>query len=422
MSEIYNANKVPETFDRFRTIKVWVMGAGAVGTWLIEHLIKCGVSVIYINDFDHYTKENASKHGALIRTPEDADQPKAIASAGRGQVLMRDGGKCIGVQANVTSLGPMAFSGTDVVFVAYDNYAAKRYMNQVLLHIPEEKRPIVIMGGTYRETATAVRVDMKTACLLDVHSLEWFKNGEVRTSCTGPQYLQEVAAEEGGRTSAAASSLAAYLMFKLFYLWAIGTVGKMNCRITDSILFDEPMNSWFTKRNDCPDCDHCYPPATVRILDGSVLTLTLENALSQITASLGTDDFELCVYLLEFGGVGYNDYITDDYCHCCGKPIEVYAHAGRTHFTSVLCDDCRKDGKSAYQDTSRPVGRTIRAFTVDTDSTIKGRTLFDLGYPVGAYLTVICRHGGMNALDENREVIYFTCDNDNCLTEKSIEL
>ena len=137
MDAIYEPAKVPESFDRFKTVKVWVMGAGAVGTWLIEYLVKCGVQVIIINDFDHYTYGNASKHGALIRTPEDVDAPKAIASAKRAQVLMREGGRCVGVQANVTSLGPMAFSGADVVFVAYDNYAAKRYINQTLLQLPE---------------------------------------------------------------------------------------------------------------------------------------------------------------------------------------------------------------------------------------------------------------------------------------------
>lgn len=244
MEAIYEPAKVPESFDRFKTIKVWVMGAGAVGTWLIEYLVKCGVQVIIVNDFDRYTYGNASKHGAIIRTPEDVDSPKAIASAKRAKVLMREGGRCVGVQTNVTSLGPMAFSGADVVFVAYDNYAAKRYINQTLLQLPEADRPIVIMGGTYRETATAVRIDMKTACIMDVLSKEWFENAEVRTSCTGPQYLQEIEALDGGRTSAAASSLAAYLMFKLFFKWAVGNVEKINCRITDSILFDESMNIW----------------------------------------------------------------------------------------------------------------------------------------------------------------------------------
>lgn len=423
MEAIYEPAKVPESFDRFKTIKVWVMGAGAVGTWLIEYLVKCGVQVIIVNDFDRYTYGNASKHGAIIRTPEDVDSPKAIASAKRAKVLMREGGRCVGVQTNVTSLGPMAFSGADVVFVAYDNYAAKRYINQTLLQLPEADRPIVIMGGTYRETATAVRIDMKTACIMDVLSKEWFENAEVRTSCTGPQYLQEIEALDGGRTSAAASSLAAYLMFKLFFKWAVGNVEKINCRITDSILFDESMNSWFVKREDCWDCDHIRPLADVKVLDGSVFSLTLGETFRQLEVALETDDFELRVHLLRFGEVGYNGFITNDFCHSCGKAIEVYAHEGRTHFTSVLCEECRSNGKSAFHDTTRKAGESIRAFTMaNTNARIRGMTLYELGYPIGAFLTVVRRNGAKNALDDNYKIDYFACAGDSNLLENDIDL
>ena len=49
-------------------------------------------------------------------------------------------------------------------------------------------------------------------------------------------------------------------------------------------------------------------------------------------------------------------------------------------------------------------------------------TLYELGYPIGAFLTVVRRNGAKNALDDNYKIDYFTCTSDGILLKNDIDL
>ena len=73
---IFNELKLSEHRALFHGKKVLVVGAGAVGSFLMEFLARMGVSPD-VMDFDHYTLENAAKHSCLVRCPDDAGRNKA---------------------------------------------------------------------------------------------------------------------------------------------------------------------------------------------------------------------------------------------------------------------------------------------------------------------------------------------------------
>lgn len=406
---MFNLMKLPEYVPRFRGIRAAIFGAGAVGSYLAEILVKMGVGYLQIHDFDHFTLENAAKHSGMVRTPEDVGRSKAQTVAQRAQALMIPGGKAVGIDADLRCFGPIAFAGFDILFLALDNYAAKELVNQQFLQIPEQQRPVLGMAGTSGESAVGVLLDGKEFCLRCLFDESWLEYGDVRTSCSGPQYMQIEGVDEIVRTSGLASLIAAALLAEKFRAWVLGDPNVMNTRTTYTpypnleLLDTAPM----AKRN-CPDCHGFAAPGDIRLLSGAVPELTLRDALRQMEEQLGGREFRLQVHLMRFKEQAYGGFITGEYCHHCGKPVEVYAHESRIHFEDVLCDECRTAENAAYYNADRPVGEALRSFHSDTtDERLLDMTLYELGYPVGAYLYAVCRND-----EGKRETFCFACMDD----------
>lgn len=91
----------------------------------------------------------------------------------------------------------------------------------------------------------------------------------------------------------------------------------------------------------CPGC-RIGPPKNLRWLCGTVLEVTLGEALEQLREALGTDDFELMAHRLSLPGAMFTGFITDGVCHCCGEPIRVMRHEGRTSLSDLRCRTARR--------------------------------------------------------------------------------
>ena len=398
-NQMFNLMKLPEYVPLFKSKKVAICGVGAVGSFLAELLTMLGVGTIWCFDFDEFEEDNFSKCSGMINPEEDIGRPKALAVAKQAQKRMVADGMCYGIHGDLRNYGPMVFAGFDAVLVALDNYAAKVLVNQNFLQIPKSQRPVVGMAGTSGESAVAVLADGKDFCLRCLFDEDWLNNAEVRTSCAGPQYMQIEGVSEIIRTSGLASVFAAAILTEKFRAWVLGDPHVMNTRTTYTpypnleLLDTVPMN----KRN-CPDCQNYAPPESIRLLMGTVMDITLGEALRQISATLESEDYELQVHLMRFKELSYGGFISNEFCHHCGKPISVYAHESRIHFEDILCDDCIAADYSAYYNPERPVGEVIRYFTTTVkDDRLLNMTLYDLGYPVGAYLYVTCRNDTGNA-------------------------
>ena len=61
---------------------------------------------------------------------------------------------------------------------------------------------------------------------------------------------------------------------------------------------------------------------------------------------------------------------------------------------------------------SMPPAETVQAFSEHTDVEIQKKTLYQLGFPLGAHLEVYQRSGGIDILDQNITKRIFCFDRD----------
>lgn len=399
MSELYNPLKLSVYRPMFASKKVLIVGSGAVGSNIAENVAKMGASLDLL-DFDTFTLENAAKHSCLVRTPDDVGRNKAECVSDRVQPLLEEGCSSNGIDADLCMIGPEAIAEYDFVILSVDNYAAKMLFNRMWKQIPEDRRPVVIMDGTYEEMAQSLMADGKDFCLRCTIDESWLKDSDVRTSCSGPQLREIDGTTEVIRTSGVASSIAANLSCEQFRAGVIGIEKAMNSRITYVPYPNLNLNtSSPTKKHNCPDCG-IMPPADLRWLPGTVLSVTLNEALNLIARELGTADFEIGVHPLYYKNIMYSGFILDDVCHVCGKPISVMKHEGRTFLSEMICEECGKAGRTPHHSTALEHGTVLQAFDAGCSEAVQNMTMFELGYPLGAHIQVIQRNGAKDFMDE----------------------
>lgn len=398
---VYNALKLSEYRSLFLTLRVLIIGAGAVGTHLMEKFAKMGLSPDAM-DFDFFTLENAAKHSCLVRTPEDAGRNKAECSSDRVQPLLDDGCSSNGIDGDLCKLGPEAFSDYHYVVAAVDNYDAKVLLNELIRQLPEERRPIIIMDGTHDEMAQSVILDNTEFCLRCLFDEGCMKESSIRSSCTGPQTRQIDGVSETVRTSNLASSMAAQLSAEQLRANVIGYTGVMNRRLTYTAYPNlELSSSHPLRKRNCPGCA-IHPPAKIEWLHGNVMDVTLREAMNQIAGRLGTSDFELSVHRLNYSKIVHAGFIVDDVCHSCGIPIKVMKHEGRVFLDDLLCDQCTSQGKHAHYSENFSHGEILHAFDPNCSEEIQDMSLYDLGYPLGAHIEVIQRRGALDFLETEK--------------------
>lgn len=394
---IYNALKLSEYRPLFHALRVLIIGAGAVGSYETEFCAKMGLSPDEV-DFDRLTLENAAKHSCLVRTPDDAGRNKAECVAERVQPLLDEGCTSNGIDGDLCSLGPEAFADYKYVIAAVDNFDAKILLNELIRQIPEDRRPIVLMSGTYDEMAQSVILDNTEFCLRCLIDKSWMKDSSIRTSCTGPQIRQYNGVSEVVRTTNRASSMAAYLSTEQLRGSVLGFDDVMNRRLTYTAYphLELSVSHPLRKRN-CPGCA-IHPPAKIEWLHGSVLDITLKEAMEQIAVNLGTTDFEVSVHRLNYRKIAHAGFIVEDVCRSCGAPIQVMLHEGRVFPDDLRCEACAAVGAPLRPASDFEHNEPLRAFTRDSGEAIQQMPLYDLGYPLGAHIEVVQRNGALDLL------------------------
>lgn len=398
---IYNALKLSEYRPLFHALRVLIIGAGAVGSYETEFCAKMGLSPDEV-DFDRLTLENAAKHSCLVRTPDDAGRNKAECVAERVQPLLDEGCTSNGIDGDLCSLGPEAFADYKYVIAAVDNFDAKILLNELIRQIPEDRRPIVLMSGTYDEMAQSVILDNTEFCLRCLIDESWMKDSSIRTSCTGPQIRQYNGVSEVVRTTNRASSMAAYLSTEQLRGSVLGFDDVMNRRLTYTAYphLELSVSHPLRKRN-CPGCA-IHPPAKIEWLHGSVLDITLKEAIEQIAVNLGTTDFEVSVHRLNYRKIAHAGFIVEDVCRSCGAPIQVMLHESRVFPDDLRCEACAAVGAPFRPASDFEHNEPLRAFTRDSGEAIQQMPLYDLGYPLGAHLEVVQRNGALDLLDTEK--------------------
>ena len=139
---------------------------------------------------------------------------------------------------------------------------------------------------------------------------------------------------------------------------------------------------------------------------------TLGEALEQLREALGTDDFELMAHRLSLPGAMFTGFITDGVCHCCGEPIRVMRHEGRTSLSDLRCPDCTAKGLPAQIGERFTGEKMVYGFSSASEAELKALTLFELGYPLGAHIDVLQRGDALDITDACVTKTVFAFDGD----------
>lgn len=413
---MFNMDKLPSYTEKFENGKIAVIGAGAVGSHVVEKLLDMKISDIEILDFDKLEDENLSKSSKLYRK-EDIGSNKANALAQRANELI--GKNTVhGINASISMFGPMAFAGYDAIIAPLDNYGAKIYVNQLWKQIPNDFKPLLIFGGTIDENAQSNSLDGTGPCLRCLLSEEWLENPLARTSCTGPQYRGDEQSLGIVATTGNASDLSACFMIEHLRGRLLGIEGSTNNR-----LMYKPFPSIELKKNlpmarKCPDCARYHPPKNLAVIeDCDVMTLTVKELFARLDVLMNTSDYMVRIPNIEYAKVMYGGLIVSDYCKSCGSEMtDLYRHEFRTKFDDLLCDNCRKSGRKAKDvNGSMLVGNTIRVIRKNNcNKTLMNKTLFELGWTIGGFINVVVRNEeSIDILDPDFEKEYtFYCQND----------
>ena len=381
---VFNLDKLPEYTESFADKKIAVIGAGAVGSLVVEALLKMGCRDIVIIDLDTLEADNIAKSSSLYRYPDDVGCSKAIALAERANEILTN--KTVnGIYASIGYFGPMAFSSYHVVILALDNYASKDYVNQIWKQIPELSRPLLISGGTYEESAQSNCLDGNDACLRCTFDEKWLKNPLERTSCLNIQYRVEPATGEIVRTSGLASGITAHMMAEQCRSYFLGNKNICNKRLmyepypNISIREYTPM-----KRKFCPDCMNYHSVDDVEAIKGKdVLHTTVGEFMITMDELYKGQDYELMIPVVEYANIGYTGLIKTAHCSYCGNEIEgIYRHTFRTVPEDIVCDFCRSMNPfttlSYYNAHGGDDGVVIRAITHENiDEILENKTLYE---------------------------------------------
>lgn len=383
----YNPLKLSVHRQLFHDLPVLVIGTGAVGTYLMEFLAKMGCSPDCI-DPDHFTEENAAKHSALIR-PEDVGRNKAVCTAERVQPYLDEGCSAHGVEGDLCDLGPEVLANYRYVLSAVDNPHARVLLSQLVRQLTPNRRPKVIMCGTNDEMATSVLLDHEDFCLRCLIDEDILLRDSVRRSCTLPELRTfDDGSKEIVRTTHMASSMAAHLACEQLRADVVG-IGDMNRQLTYTAYpVLELSTSTPSAKPDCPGC--AVRPGDVRYLEGNMQETTLGHVLWQIENSLGTENFEISTHRLFYQKV-HSEFIADMVCGC-GAVTPVLKHESRILAGDLFCAACG----------AIPTAKGQRYHAFDPLSTpphIRALSMFELGYPLGGHIEVICRGEGLDALD-----------------------
>ena len=414
MSSIeYNKDKLADIAPNANK-KALVIGNGAVGSYLAEYIAKMGVGSITCCDIDKYHRDNGAKTSAIIRFPEDDNKEKAKALSARVSEIMIEGGHVNYIHGSIENFGPLAFSEYDFVCAGPDSKAVREYPNQQIMQLPPDQRPTYIFGGTDEEMGMSGCVDTINVCYRCTCEEGSFRSSRKKTSCNDVHYRYNAdGAAEKILVSNLASAKAAILMADDIrgYVKSAGRVVNRTRSWNPDVpipIFPEDA----VRRPDCPDCNNIHYPESISFIDASVLKTTLREFFDIIKDKLNREDFELDAHTHIFGEQAFMTFITRNYCRTCGASVDVYKHSGRIT-EKIQCEECRGAGLPAEGAADGGIVESVYGFRYgECEEKMLDMTLYELGFPIGAYLNIVCMNDATDRFDPRLEEFCFACSGD----------
>ncbi|CUS21854.1 LAQU0S04e02322g1_1 [Lachancea quebecensis] len=131
-----------ENYERLRSSRVLLVGAGGIGCELLKNLVLMGFGEIHIVDLDIIDLSNLNRQ--FLFRQRDIKQAKATTAARAIEHVSNS--KLVAHQANIMDVDqfPLAwFSQFSIFFNALDNLEARRYVNQIAQYL---RKPLLESG------------------------------------------------------------------------------------------------------------------------------------------------------------------------------------------------------------------------------------------------------------------------------------
>lgn len=255
--------------------KVLVVGVGALGTVIANHLVRAGVGVVRLADRDYVEQSNLQRQ--MLFDEEDVKQtlPKAVAAERK----LRKINSSITVEGNVVDVTKETIEslmdGVDLVIDGTDNFAVRFLLNDACF---KHGIPFVYGGAVASRGMTAMFVPGETPCLRCLFS-EGEGSGQ---TCDTVGVLAPV-------VDVAASFQA---IEALKYL-----VGARDTRRNTLLTFDLWENRFYEMafvkpKVDCPTCQKKEYPSLTRDGDDVTSLCGRETVQIHVTASFELDEWE----------------------------------------------------------------------------------------------------------------------------------
>lgn len=363
------------------------LGGGAVGSHSAQLFTEANVRMLTIVDKDCYEQSNFAKSSPLLDPNTDRGRPKATALAHRLNAVAKNT-EIYAAYCDLTRLGPLAFRGADVVALGLDSTTVKLYVAHVLSRLPVDKRPVVLLGGTYEDFYVGRIHPPGAPCLRC--ALDPGPTPDRIWSCTDPGYFVEEDDSAKDKATPAASYNAAKASVELLKEYLVGTLPPgESIRVTPTT-----GRARFIRDPNCPCCN-TKPIENWTVIPGSHQS-TLEEVFDGIKTALGSNNFSLRVQRRKLGHRTYDRFVLKDACLGCGKVLPVYKHTSLISGSEILCPDCKARHHMLFLPHRYDDVKLLRIFSSEkTPTYILNTPMYFLGFDVGGFLEVILPDGNI---------------------------
>lgn len=149
-------------YDRIRTSRVLMVGAGGIGCELLKDLVLSGFGEIHIVDLDTITLSNLNRQ--FLFRHKDIDKLKSLTVVQAVQSFNYFGAKLIPHHGNIMNLTQFSiewWGQFDYIYNALDNLEARRFVNRMALFL---RKPLMESGTTGFEGQTQPIYPYVTEC------------------------------------------------------------------------------------------------------------------------------------------------------------------------------------------------------------------------------------------------------------------
>ncbi|GAF66255.1 thiamine/molybdopterin biosynthesis protein [Bacillus sp. TS-2] len=147
---------------RLSKARILIVGVGALGTVLANHLVRAGVGFVRLADRDYVEKSNLQRQMLFDEADVEASLPKAIAAKKRLETI----NSSIEIEAIVTDVNQdnieQLIEGVDLVLDGTDNFSTRFLLNDSCF---KHQIPFVYGGAVSSRGMSALFIPNETPCL-----------------------------------------------------------------------------------------------------------------------------------------------------------------------------------------------------------------------------------------------------------------